>query len=706
MIHLGTQYYRAPFPEERFWDDDMRRMKDSGLNTVQLWVLWAWVEARPGQFDFGDYDRLVATADKHGLQVVLSTIAEIQPYWIHREVPGSEMVNNLGHKVVSSNRNECHFGLTPGGCTDNPGVWERLRAYLEAVAKQYVNASNLAGWDSWNELRWNVHCDGLVCRCEHTLQAFYNWLDEMHGGLDGLNRTWKRRYDRWEDLLPGKNPGQPFTEMMAWEHFLTWKACEHGKARYDVIKAIDPNRPVTLHGGQPSTGYCGNPGNMTTLDRGNDWFFADHLDGVGCSSFPKWFGIDDADFGLRIETVRSAARGKHIWLSELQGGRSAQGLSIHQPVDAKSQQRWIWNGYACGADTILFWCWRDEVFCREAGGYGLIGLDGLAEERLAAMRVTGDVLSRYNDVLEQYKPCAAEVGVLFSPQSYYYYYAVEGNARLPQKGLSGYGRGLVRSSIPFSIVEEEHLEELDRMQVLFVPRATALAAAVQEKLLAFVEQGGTLVAESECGAFDPAGLYSYPDERFLAKAAGIVEVGRRQLAAAAFTIDLDGEKTDVAAAQWLTPVAAPDDAAVHAANDDGALLLTVPCGKGRIIYVGSYFGDAYRDNNNLGFEKFLRWCVDSAGRQPGVDVVEPTPTADSFLYIKHGIIGDRKMVYVFFQEQHEQAAIRFAGDFFQSRRVTDLISGSTHDVSERDGKLLLELNRPEWGFAVLLEEEI
>jgi len=33
-MNLGVQYYRAPFPESRFWEDDMRRMRDAGLNTV------------------------------------------------------------------------------------------------------------------------------------------------------------------------------------------------------------------------------------------------------------------------------------------------------------------------------------------------------------------------------------------------------------------------------------------------------------------------------------------------------------------------------------------------------------------------------------------------------------------------------------------------------------------------------------------------
>ena len=59
-MNLGVQYYRPPFPETKYWEDDFKRIKDSGLNTVQLWVIWAWVEAKPGHFDFDDYDRLVS----------------------------------------------------------------------------------------------------------------------------------------------------------------------------------------------------------------------------------------------------------------------------------------------------------------------------------------------------------------------------------------------------------------------------------------------------------------------------------------------------------------------------------------------------------------------------------------------------------------------------------------------------------------------
>jgi len=702
-MNLGTQYYRAPFPNEKHWDDDLRRMKDAGLNCVQLWVLWAWVESTPGVFCFDDYDRLVDLADKHGLGVVLSTIAEIHPLWIHREIPGSELVTHEGHRVISTARCGVHFGLTPGGCFDHPEVWKRMTGFLEATARQYRGASHLRGWDAWNELRWNVHAVDRVCYCEHTLLAFRAWLDRTHGSLAGLNRAWQRRYGAWDEVRPGKYPGLPFTENMAFCHFLTWRSCEHGRMRYEVLKAVDPDRPVTLHGGAPSGEYAGSEQDQA-LNRGNDWFFADHLDGVGTSSFPKWGGIDDADFGMRIEFVKSAARGKHVWLSELQGGRAATGFKMFDSVDALSQQRWIWNGVACGADTILFWCWRDEVFTTESAGFGLIGLDGLAEERLAAMRVTGKAFAEHADLLGSYQPARAEVGVLFSPQSYYHHWSTEYRADRCRNALRGYARALIRRSIPYVVVEEEHLEALEGLKVLFLPRITATSPALEAALEAFVKAGGTLVCESETGAFSPEGIYRYPEERFPARLAGAEEVGRRRVTGKSIAASVAGKtlRLDVSD-QWFTPWRV-QGSRICAKHKDGALLTCVPVGKGRLILIGAYLGEAYYAKKSGPLEELVEHVVRSADWTPEVEILAPKPTAKAFLYVKTGLSQGRRLVFVFFQEGQKTARLRFASGFLQGKTFTDLITGKRYPLAAGKKVPELSLAAPKRRFAVLAEE--
>lgn len=701
-MNLGVQYYRAPFPEQKFWADDFAKIKDSGLNTVQLWVLWAWVEPIPGAFRFDDYDRLVELAEKNGLGVVFSTIAEIQPYWIHREVPGSEMIDFLGVPVVSSNRADCHFGLAPGGCTDHPGVWERMSRFLETVVTRYRNASCLRGWDAWNELRWDEQAEKWVCFCPHTLAAYRKWLDERYGGLDNLNKVWRRRYGSYEDIMPGKIPGRPYTEMMTFEHFITWKANQHGKARFDLMKSIDPIHPVTVHGGSPAPLIAG-CGQTYAIHNGNDWHFADDMDGIGTSSFPAWNNMDDAEFGMRVECVYSAAQGKKVWLSEIQAARASHGFAMYDPVDAPSQQRWVWNGLACGADTMLFWCWRDEVFGKESAGFGLSGRDGCAEQRLKAMQKTGSILKQHERLFAEYKPSKPEVGIFFSPQSYYLHFAQESTAGRAAKALVGYARSLVRRSIPYLLVEEEHLDALDGLKILFMPRCLVLEEKTEKALERFVRHGGTIVTDSECGAFNSIGFYRYPEDRFLARLTGTLEVGRRQLSSPTIQVHLDGQEFDLPATQWQTPLQY-SGGSVWSEHKEGAVLLETPVGRGFVIQCATYLSEEYITRPTDDFERFVQALVKREGWIPDVEVLTPAVKKDSFVYVKNGESEGKRLVFVFMPRDENEALLRLRPGLFASETVRDIISEKDVPLQETAEGFECLVSGGSWRLAVLLGE--
>ncbi|AHF93313.1 beta-galactosidase [Opitutaceae bacterium TAV5] len=786
-MNLGVQYYRPPFPVQKFWADDLKCIRDSGLDTLQLWVTWAWVESRPGVYRFEDYDRLMELAGEAGLEVILSTIAELQPHWIHDVVPGSEMIDNHGHRVVSSLREESNFGLTPGGCTENPAVWERMAGFLREVVLRYRGASHLAGWDAWNELRWHEQSDALVCFCPHCLREFRAWLDTRYGGLDGLNRAWQRRYGNWGEVMPGKLPWRPFTEMMAWQRFVTWKANRHGKRRYDLIKGLDPQRAVTVHAGDPSplTSGSATAPFAYALDRGNDWFFADELDGVGCSSFPRLFGMDDTTFSVRVEFARSAAAGagrgagvspagevarasspwtalcaanaigstgmdafatpwetsragspchvaggtpapraKKFWLSEVQGGRGSLGFQPTAVVDAASQQRWVWRGFASGADKLLFWCWRDEVFGRESAGFGLIGNDGHAEARIAAMKHTAGILARHRELLAAWEPDTPEVGVLFSPSSYYLHWSLEGSATTPRKALEGYCRALVNRSIPYTVIEEEHLDALtepdaegaNRLRVLFLPRVIVASEKLENALAAFVRRGGTLVCESECGAFTPEGIYREPGDRFFTRL-GLLpggEAGRRDLPENGVLLcNLPGVKKRLTlpARQWLTPWRDfPDTGERWATHPDGVLAGAMPAGDndGCIIHIGTFPGDACSDSATADFEALVARCIGSIPSPVrSLDATpESTAEVEGRWFVKTGYAGSRRLACVFAPPGVASARLAVQKGFFASGRVTELISGADLTLQPgeaNDEEQQLEVSLGEWGIAILCD---
>jgi beta-galactosidase len=694
---LAAQYYRPPFPDRKFWNEDLDAMKAAGLNTVQLWALWSWVEAHPGIFDFSDYDELVEAAGKRGLKVVLSTCAELHPSWIHRVVPDSAMIDHRGNRVISTNRGETHQGLTPGGCTDNPAVRERMRAFLDAVAARYAGCEHLAGWDCWNELRWNMQADALVCFCPHTLAAFREWLAGKYGDLDGLNRAWKRRYDSWDDVWPGKLPARPYTEMMEFEAFLQWRIARHMRFRVETIRKHDARHLISAHGSQPSFMMAGDADNHA-MNRGNDFDLAPVLDGLGCSHFPFWSKIRDEDFGVRLEATRSAAAGKVLWVSELQGGSARQGFSVYPSVSARPQQRWVWNGYARGAKAVIFWCWRDEEFGRESSGYGIAGLDGLAPERLKALSTTAAIVRAHNSLLEAYRPDPAAAGVWFDANAYNLEWAQDGTALRARAGLKGWMTAFERISVAYDLVDGGHLDSLDRLRLLVMPFSLVVPEQAARRIAAWVRKGGTLIAEAELDAFTTIGLYrtSGPG-RWLAHELGMGDLGRRPAHADALALRFGGKSFRIRlpvprvaqvmlgsvvreTSEYITPLRAGTASQVLARDPGGDILaLSDTVGAGTVISIGGFVGRSYDDNPYPDFERLLRAVVTKAGALPGLRV-----ESKGLLQWRTGMSDGTRILFVINSNGPKKVKVRGPGSLFGPALFAECLKdGATRAISGR-----------------------
>lgn len=711
-MHIGAQYYRAPFPLENYWVDDLKLMAESGLDTIQLWVLWSWVEATPGTYRFEDYDRLVEIAGEQGLKVVLSTIAAVHPHWIHREIPGSEMVNHNGVKVVSTNRNECHFGITPGGCFDHPGVHDRQLAFIEAVAKRYKDTPHLLGWDAWNELRWSIHANGYVCFCEHTLAKYRHWLEEKFGSLEAMNERLHRRFSAWDEVMPIRVPGRPFTDSLLFQEFITERSNAHGLERIKTIKAIDPNHPVTLHAEAPGpVRYESGSGVERALERGNDWVLAAAGDAYGTSAFPLWQNPDDLsaaqlEFSGKIQSIRSAGEmgtGK-IWLSEIQGGQVASTNSAHRSVDFKTQQKWIWTAQAAGVDTTLFWCWRDEIFGLESSGFGLAGDDGLAPQRLKAMRHTRKVMQKHADLLGNYTPDRGQVGLLFSPTSYYTEWAASGSSVLVRDAMNGYMDLLLRLNIPFVVVEENHMDRLEGLDVLICPRTHALSDAVCERIAAFAKAGGMVIAESEFAAWDERAIYRYRPDRFYVQPTGLREACRQFLPESG-TLDFEFADAElkIPIEKWTTPIEVSNDQAdvIAPLDDFGAGMVQAPWGAGSLVLLASYPGTRYYHAPSRDFETLMGSILREKAL-PSVTVYEPQARTQDFVQVFTGCSGEKRVAIVIFNGKVERGELRFRPDFWVHDVATDILTDETYETFDREGSQQLSIDRPEWDIAVLV----
>lgn len=618
-MFICSQYYRPPFPDKKYWDEDLDLMKSCNLTALQLWALWGWIESEPGKYNFDDYDEIIEKAKKRGLKIIISTIAEIHPFWIHREIPDSHMIDHMGNKVISTARLEVNHGLTPGGCFDNPKVLELMGKFLAETGERYANEKELIGWDCWNETRWAVQADGYVCYCPYTIARFRDWLKGKYGSLEGLNEVWKRRYVSWDDVYPGKLHNRTYVEMTEFLKFMTWRAGRHMKFRYDCLKQADKNHLVSAHCATPALMSMGGEFEQP-LSRGNDWDLADQLDGFGCSHFPFWgAGFDFSGFGVRVETIRSANRGKTMWVSELQGGAVRHGFNVYKSVTAMPQQMWVWNGIARGAKGIIFWCWKDEVFGRESAGFGLAGLDGLAGERLKELNKTMQFMNKHNDMLENYMPDPAKVGVLFEEDNYYLNWASDGNSSLAGKSILGYLSALEKLQIPYEVLESNHFEIPESIRLIIMPWALVVNEKIIDPLCDFISKGGTVLCEGELSSFDMRGFWHFPGgERELANRLKIEDLGRRIVDEKRTEFSFGGKKFNLIPSGWFNSLKSGGSEILAKNKRKEVVAVRKIAGKGGVIAIGTFLGMRYYEKNYPAFENFIECIVDKAGGRPGI----------------------------------------------------------------------------------------
>lgn len=711
-MNLATQYHRPPFPQRHRWKDDLAEIRTTGFDTIVLTAPWAWMEPEPGRYDFADHDELVALADAAGLQVAINLWTELQPVWIHRELPDAQMVDHMGQRVVSSALAYSQFGIMPGGCTDHPGVRERASAFMTATAARYASAENLLLWDCWNEIRWMTQADGHVCHCEHTVARFRDWLRERHGDLDGLNAAWQRRYSSWEDVVPAKLPTRTYTDAMAFQAFLTRRAAVDLRWRRDAVHAGDSSRPIVAHTAFPSAFSSGEwLENEPALARGNDFELADQVDGLGSSHFPAFIHTTAVEYATRLEASRCAAAGKLNWIAELQGGAAGHGLQPMRPVPGRLQARWVWNGIARGAKGVAFWCWRDEVFGRESAGFGIVGDDGHREERLAELRRTADLLEAHGLLLDAYAPAPARVGVVLEPSAYQLDWAGSGRTGGLQiagggsyqaaHDLQGYLLALERLQIPYDVLDPAHALDLSGYALIAMPWPLVVDPAFGERLLAWTRSGGTLVTEAELDAFDDAGIYRYQDERPFANALGLRGRGLRQLDGRTLSYELDGARGELRAATWVVPQedAASADADVLAADERGATIVRRAVGEGAVVSVGTNAGLAYFEQRDAGFERFLGRLAEGAGALAGLRC----SVADGErVQWRHGRAGEHgELLFVINEGEAVEVAFDWPAERLPVTTVRDLTSGAELELARDGGWLTLRLALREEGYHVV-----
>ncbi|MFD0006127.1 beta-galactosidase [Streptomyces sp. NPDC127178] len=561
---FGGDYNPEQWPDET-WHEDVRMMKDAGVNSVTLGVFsWAKLEPRPGEREFRWLDRLMDLMHDSGIGVVLATPTSSPPPWMGRLHPETLPRDEDGRTEWWGSRQ--HF-------SHSSATYRRYAAAItEDLAARYAGHPALRMWHINNEYctyDWGPEAEA----------AFRRWLQDRYGTLDALNEAWgtafwSQGYGDWDEVLPPrrahymKNP----TQVLDFKRFTSDALLECYLAERDIVARHSPDIPVTT--------------NFMPFWQGQDaWLWAEREDVVSVDIYPDPRDPFGGQHGALIHDMTRSQAGGGPWMVMEQAAGPVNWRGVNHPKPAGLNRLWSLQAVARGADAVCYFQWRQSRQGAEKFHSGMVSHAGEHGRTYQEVKRIGAELARLGGKVADSRVDAAEVAVLLDWNAWW---ASMQDGRLssefdyPQV-VRAWHRALWEAHTVTDFAHPEH--DLSAYKLVVVPQLYLMTDAAIDHLVAYVEGGGTLVAGFLTGVADE-------DDRVRP---GGMDVRLRELFGIRTLHEwwpLDtGEKADVEGFHgtlWSEEIEAADDVAAVTTYKGGELDgLPAVLRKGRAWYVST-----------------------------------------------------------------------------------------------------------------------
>ncbi|MET8947885.1 beta-galactosidase [Streptomyces sp. NPDC004542] len=478
-ILFGGDYNPEQWPEET-WYEDVRLMKEAGVNSVTLGVFsWAKLEPEPGAREFGWLDRLMDLMHEHGVGVVLATPTSSPPPWLGRLHPDTLPRDADGRVEWWGGRQ--HFSHS------SATYRRRAAAITEDLAARYGTHPALTMWHINNEYCTYDYGDEAAA-------AFRRWLRARYGTLDALNTAWgtafwSQGYDTWDGILPPRhahylnNPGQ----VLDFRRFTSDMLLECYTAERDIVRRHSPHIPVTT--------------NFMPLFFGQDaWRWAGEEDVVSVDLYPDPRDPLGAQHGALVQDLtRSQAAGPWMLMEQAAGPVNWRG--VNHPKPKGLNRLWSLQAVARGADAVCYFQWRQSRQGAEKFHSGMVSHAGEHGRTFQEVKRLGAELARIAPRVSG-RPVTADVAIL---HDWHAWWAAVQDGRLsteadPPAVLHAWHRALWESHLTTDFAHPEH--DLSAYGCVVVPQLYLLTDAAIDNLLAYANDGGTLVCGFLTGVAD------------------------------------------------------------------------------------------------------------------------------------------------------------------------------------------------------------
>ena len=605
-MKLGIAYYRDPNPPENLWQQDLADIASAGFTMIGVWIPWRYVNPSEGRWELDKYRRLLDLADQNGLKVRVQLVQESAPDWTVRKQPDTLMVNARGQTAYLHAHSMLQLGGWPGLNASHPAAREWTADYYRQVVGQLKDHPAILTWNVWNEIQVPLRSYD-----PHTQAAYRLWAEKTYGGLSQYNKAHSTGFESFAEV---QIPNETLEEVMLLHAAsdlaeFTWTmSVEEGRRRGDLVRSIDPDRPVSMHT-NTHTPYH---------HHRDDWQVAQHADIYGASLYdPDPFFLTMAC--ARQRSIKGPGR---WWVPETCAGRMVY-YAGHFTFTGQDLVNTALRAMAHGASAFFLWQYRNEIYGQEAPNFGLLNSDGSASDRSEAVRKLAAALrERMPDELE-FEP--ARVGLLTEPLDGVFRSASDRwkSQLWPERNeFEQWLRAVLDAGQSPDILLAQQVAESgipQDLQVIFAPSLTVLRPGLVKRLSQWVQAGGHFVVGPFTGVYDPAG-WTFPKcpGDGLSELCGLEVINRMNGESHSFTganqkhfsfIDPQSGAESLAGRFVFEQVRAHDGARTLLACNGWPAVLTRQVGLGSATYLASLAGAAQANGSTLlvgWLGKFLR----------------------------------------------------------------------------------------------------
>ncbi|UPZ28653.1 beta-galactosidase [Streptomyces sp. LRE541] len=478
-VLFGGDYNPEQWPEAT-WHEDVRLMREAGVNSVTLGVFsWARIEPRPGVREFGWLDRIMDLLHENGIGVVLATPTSSPPPWLGRLHPDTLPRDADGRTEWWGGRQ--HF-------SHSSATYRRCAAAItEDLAARYGSHPALTMW----------HINNEYCTYDWGDEAavtFRRWLRDRYGTLDALNTAWgtafwSQGYGDWEEILPPRHAhylNNP-TQVLDFKRYTSDMLLECYVAERDIVRRYSPDLPVTT--------------NFMPMWAGQDaWRWAEEEDVVSVDLYPDPRDPFGAQEGALVQDMtRSQARGPWMLMEQAAGPVNWRG--VNHPKPRGLNRLWSLQAVARGADAVCYFQWRQSRQGAEKFHSGMVGHAGERGRTHQEVRQLGAELARIGAEVTG-RHSASPVAILHEWNAWW---AGAQDGR-PSREVDhaqvvrAWHRALWEAHITTDFAHPEH--DLSAYRLVVVPQLYLLTDTAIDNLVAYVRGGGTLVCGFLTGIAD------------------------------------------------------------------------------------------------------------------------------------------------------------------------------------------------------------